>query len=696
MPKSELPAMTELESVAMIHKLGDAFNPPAATNFRGALQTCIDAMAIRNLTFPPYSCAGTFWFSSQSTAVLYVDGLYVASTGQPIKFVWRPDGVERETEFEGIQYHSYTAMAVGRNAVLINLELTNKSQTRRAVKLKIMLRGAGVTKQDKPWDNALPPSSEQASRITLYRDKGRILFSSTDTNAHSLQGSIPLSSEIDDLGLTYQVALEPGESWCLAYVNVIGEDLHRIEREYDELTSNFAQELKRVSDEWTKEIQSVFTPGNDRYSGHLPLLVTDNEDLKRLYYVGILGCIFHKRLYESRKVYVTLMPCYWQAMTFLWDTSLSSVLFALLDPQCLREMLEKWMEMDIYQCGGSEYITGKGIGCWYSVNDYAMLKMAYDYLRYTGDFAWLEKDIGGRKVIEYLMSYATHWQDLDINGHGLADYGEVSNLLECVQTYTHEVASLNAANVFNLRFMAKLIGKKDPNKAQQLRETAAALVQRIKELYVSGKGYWSCKQPDGSLREVRHCYDFLTILDTIPNELSRQQKEEMVKFFKEELRTPTWMHALSQRDEDAATSIRPDHQWTGAYTAWPAMTVKALFQLGEYELAVQWLNGLARTARQGPFGQAHIVESVMSPEGEGARKAPPDFPYISDWACAASGSYVDMIIESLLGVNATLFDGITATPRLGSLDPDAKLKNLYYQGNNYSVDQAGIRQEHTP
>jgi len=686
MSKPELPSLTELKSVVMTHKLGDAFNPPAATNFRGALQACIDPMAVRSLTFPPYSCGET------PTAILYVDGIYLASTGQPIKFVWRPDGVERETEFRGVHYQSYTAMAVRRNAVLIHLKLTNRSQAKRWVKLKLLLRG-GVTKQKKPWDNPVPPSEED-NRITLDKDKGAILFSSTDTSAHSLQGSAPIASEIDDLGLTYRVELEPGGSWCLAYVNVIGEDLQKIEREYDELTSNFNQELKKVSEEWNKELQSIFTPKNDRYPGHLPLLVTNSEVLKRIYYGGVIGTIFHKRvssIHGSKRIFVTLMPHYWQTAIFIWDISFSSVLFALLDPEFLREMMEKWMQMDIHQHFGSEYLTGEGIGPWYSANDYAMLKIAHDYLRYSGDFAWLEKDIGDKKVIEHLMYYATYWQELDVNNHGLADYGGANNLLECVQTYTHEVASLNAANVFNLRFIAKLIEKREPNKAKQLGETARELVKRVKRLYISGKGYWGCKQPDGSLREVRHCYDFLTISNTIPNELSRQQKEEMIKFFKEELQTPTWMHALSQRDGDATTSIRPDHQWTGAYTAWPAMTVEGLCRIGKHKLALQWLEGLARTAKQGPFGQAHMVEPAMASEGGGARKAPSDFPYISDWACVSNGSYVDMIIESLFGVNATLFDGVTATPRFDTLDPDAKLKNLHYQGSNYSIDQTGIK-----
>ena len=86
--------------------------------------------------------------------------------------------------------------------------------------------------------------------------------------------------------------------------------------------------------------------------------------------------------------------------------------------------------------------------------------MAREYLRWTGDKAWLDTSVGGEKVIDRLVSYATNWRTLDTNKHGLADYGDVSNLLEAVSSYVHEVASLNAANVFNLRFAAELLAQR--------------------------------------------------------------------------------------------------------------------------------------------------------------------------------------------------------------------------------------------
>ena len=50
------------------------------------------------------------------------------------------------------------------------------------------------------------------------------------------------------------------------------------------------------------------------------------------------------------------------------------------------------MTLDVYKHFGTEFLTGAGVGPWYSVNDYAMSRMAKEYLRWTGDQAWLDKD----------------------------------------------------------------------------------------------------------------------------------------------------------------------------------------------------------------------------------------------------------------------------------------------------------------
>jgi len=147
--------------------------------------------------------------------------------------------------------------------------------------------------------------------------------------------------------------------------------------------------------------------------------------------------------------------------------------------------------------------------------------------------------------------------------------------MECVSTYIHEVASVNAGNVYGMRFVADLLDRHgDSSRAAQFRAEAKDLAARINRLlYVPGKGWWKCGQPDGSFVEVRHCFDLFTILDTMFEDLSDAQKKEMARFFWSELQTPLWMHALSPGDADASWNpgafngpqgLRSDHTWIGS------------------------------------------------------------------------------------------------------------------------------------
>ena len=166
----------------------------------------------------------------------------------------------------------------------------------------------------------------------------------------------------------------------------------------------------------------------------------------------------------------------------------------------------------------------------------------------------------------------------------------------------------------------------DTSKAAEHRRAAQELATQVQKLYVEGKGFWNARFPDGSLKQVRHIYDFITVLNTMSDDLSTSQKREMTEFFRSELQTPTWLHALSCDDDDAMFSVRPDHQWTGAYPAWPPQAVTGLYKIGQVDLAFDWLHGLARSANQGPFGQAHFAESVIAPDAGGAARRHPNGP----------------------------------------------------------------------
>lgn len=694
----DIPTVDSMRSVVMTHKFSDLFNPPGLTNQWGCAQVAMDAVAIRSIAFPPFAqgemnVAPLGSGGELLTAVLYVDEEYFASTKTPIEFVWRPDRVERRTQYKGLEISSTTIVPFKTMTTAVKFAVKNLSGSRRKTQIKLAING-GATKSVAPWNAAYSPGEYDNSR-TIDKSRNAVLCKSLRTEAYVLQGASPKPDQLLPSWIVYNLDLAPNESRSFTFVNSLGGDRLSAEKNYDSVINAFDTVRQATTDEWNEEFKAVFTPNNNRYSGYLPTLVTTDESVKRLYHSAVMSAVYFKRTTPHSvygTTYVTLMPRYWETTTFLWDISLSAMLLSMLDPAVLKRMMETWMTLDVYKHFGTEYLTGAGVGPWYSVNDYAMSRMAKEYLRWTGDKAWLDKTVGGKKVFDHLIDYAEHWRALDTNKHGLADYGGVTNLLEAVSSYVHEVAGLNAANVFNLRFAAELLdqtGQKD--KAAAFRAEAVALGKRVNELYVDGKGIWRCKLPDGSFNEVHHCYDFGTTLITIGDLMTQKQKTEMVGFFKRELKTPAWMRALSTRDLDVTFSIRPDHQWTGAYTAWPALALSGLFVAGEIDTAYDWMKGLAKTTQQGPLAQANFTETFLTPESNGgAIKSTSDQPYINDWACVSGCNYLEPIVDAIFGVNAGLFGQITAKPNFGRFDPHAELRNINYQGRKYTATKQGI------
>lgn len=695
----DIPTCDSMRSIVMTHKFLDLFNPPGLTNQWGCAQAAMDVAAVRSIAFPPFAqgemnVAPLGSGGELLTGVLFVDGEYFTSTKTPIEFVWQPDRVERRSVYKGLELKSTTIVPFRTMSVAVKLTVSNMTKARRKTEIKLAING-GATRSVKPWNAAYSPGEYDNSR-TIDTVRNAILCRSKHSEAFVLQGASPKPLKIEPSCLIYEFDLAPRESATIVFVNSLGETSGNVQKQFDGIVNDFNAVAKATTNEWNEQLRAAFTPGNSIFSGYVPTLVTTDESVKRIYHSAIMSALYFRRTTPHSvygTTYVTLMPRYWETTTFLWDISLSAMLLSMLDPEILRRMMETWMKLDVYKHFGTEFLTGAGVGPWYSVNDYAMSRMAKEYLRWSGDSEWLEKKVGERTVFEHLVRYAEHWRDLDTNKHGLADYGGVTNLLEAVSSYVHEVAGLNAANVHNLRFAADLVEHKgNRTKAAALRAEAAELGKRVQELYVPGKGIWKCRLPDGSYNEVHHCYDFGTTLMNIGDMMSAKQKKEIVEFFKRELQTPNWMRALSTRDLDVTFSIRPDHQWTGAYCSWPALALSGLFVAGETDVALEWMKGLARSSMQGPYAQANFTETFYPPESNGgAIKSPSDQPYINDWACVSGCNYLEPIVDSLFGINAGLFGSINARPQFGKFDPNAELRNINYQGKRYLANRKGVQ-----
>ncbi len=701
---SSIPSLAELASIRTSYGFMELFNLPIAMNDWGYAQAVKSVSALNAIAFPPYACCGVPnipWSPGYlRTCELFVDGRFVALSDNPaeaITYQWFPHRVLREQRVGDLQLRTTMFLPQEMRAVAQAIEVRNLGTASREVELGFDLRG-GVIRRDSAWFNELP--GEGDNHVAWSAAQGRLTFVATHSQAACVQGIHPPAQEINGGNLLgYHLRLRPGEKLELHFVATIAATAVEAEAMHDRLQSEFATLDEQNEQAFENLVQAAFTPGNSAFSGHLPQLKTESETLWNLYANGLKNLLTARRRSPDSAygpTHLTLSGHVLPTLSFPWDTALSSLSLALLDPQPLRNLVEIWFERDMHQHLATDYISGEAVGPWYGVNDMAIVRCAQNYLRVSGDFAWLDKRIGDQSALDHLLDHATYWKKLVKAGNGLADYGEISNLLEVVSTYLHEVAGMNAGNVSSMRFVAQLLEHRGrEQEASKLRSEATELAARINRLlYVQGKGWWRCGQPDGTFNEVRHCYDFLAVLDNMSEDLSADQRREMAHYFWSQLASKKWMRALASGDPDATWNVRPDHSCLGAYAAWPPMCAKGLFKIDTAATIAPWLNEIAKAGNQGPIGQAHFTEDVVPPLHGGAFKASEDAPYIEDWSCIAGGTFSELVIDSIFGVTFGLFDGLHATPRLELFDRRARLENVHYQGSEFQAGAEGVERMH--
>lgn len=680
----------------------DLFNPPGLNNLWGSCQAAPDVMGIRNLIFPPWSQGDVV------LATLSVNGTCISASGQPVNYRWRADRIERRTRISGLDIQTMTAMEPLTQSACIRLAIRNESPSTQCVKLGIRT-GEGVVHAPESWDTPYPPKEKPTISVTPWEgappprqtvrnqlehleDGSGILYRSVTSVACSLQVMHPRPDSIRGPSFHFARELGPGETLTFHFWAGVDSGPEALRSRAARWRSDPDQPFALAETFWAAELEAAFTPGNNRFSGWLPRLHTENPALLRVYLNATLAAIYMKKehpLSACGRTYTTLAPAYWQTTSFINDWSLCSLLLCMLDPQCARQHIETWLQRDILSHFGTEYATGADAGNWYSCNDYAMTRLISHHLRLTRDHSWLKTRCGELTIREHLIKMAWHYRELAGND-GLADYGDRNSLLEAVGSYQHQVASLNAAAVWILREVAEILEfQGEDGEAGRMRDAAQTQIRNLQELYLPGEGFWLCRYPDGSTYPVRHIWDFIHAFNFLADDLPASQCEEMLEYFFREHHTANWCRALSPLDDDIDFSLRPDHQWNGSYPAWVALAARSLARGGRHRELADWLPGLAASANQGPYSQAHFTEDYAAPVNNGARKAPVEWPYINDWMNLAGGAFFDMILEAVFGLQTGL-DSLSAQPQLDHIDPGASLENLPCAGQCYTVNAEGV------
>jgi hypothetical protein len=652
---------------------------PSIHNFNGQMLVNKDLASISWLASPPFS-------QGFHSGALKLDGR-VPVAG---RFQWYPYQAVRSGALGGLAIETVNRMVFDARGVLWRITVSNTQPGELSGKLSLDLIGAisKLTATDS-WDWAYaqpgpggpkrryeeteairaavdatpPPRLENAAdySATVSESGPVLVVSDTKSSAKTVfafaRKPDKLASDGHQGFATWDLHLAAGKTRNIDLVMAFGEgagvtaDASRWASRFDAVFAD----AKRL---WEKRYAQVFTPQNGFFEGNLPVLQTEDQALRRNYYMGVVNLLLALRdqLPYSPRVFLAGGPRYGASVQFIWDTGMMDTLFALLEPQVMRAYIIKTLQWDLEKCLAFDYYGNRSFGYRYVANYPMLFRIATTYLRVTRDRAFLDQKVGDKTFLEHLDRLALNYQKYLMPNGGLADFGgDPWHFLECVPTYIHATAGFNAAYVSMLREMAELHASLGHSElAAERRGAADKLAAAIPKLYVAGKGYWQSRYPDGRQFDMRHCLDFQFVAQSIPQDLSPAVRREMRDFVVRELLMKNWMRAQSLQDPAADRSDRPDHGPMGAYAGWPPETVDGLCRLGYWQDALDFYRRCEAATHEGAFSQGD--------EFYGPKKRDYDAPVrianagtICREALCGAG-FTDVVIRAFFGFRPCLDD----------------------------------------
>ncbi len=461
---------------------------PAISNFHGALQAGRNITSVFNLGIPPYTASR--WENIMELGLNDTLVPYINSCSYPYRIL-------RKGITDGLIVETDTRMVFQDNGVLWKIKIQNTINKSVGAKLSFRI-GGHIGKYDKQtwaWYSPRPenvpphstvpwPSKEGYNLFNIsVKSKNCIFEKDTKTPACVSYYFNKPADEIltkDSTGsAVYNILLDPGQILELQIIMTIGSS----EKEVMDKSATWSQQFLTIFDQaktkWEERWSLAFKPNNGFFSGYLPTLVSNEKEIKRIYYSSLL-CLFAllrtNLNNDYPRTFVTSSPACSISVFYYWDLVSYSEIWSMLDPVSFKKLLKLLLTIDLRKSYAVDYLTLKPVGPWYAANEYCLFHGVYTYLNVTGDWNFLNEKVSGSDVLTFLEKYSQSWKNLTDGKSLLADYGGAEHLSETVPTYIHKVPFLNAANVWMMRSIADIYEKRGNKElAMEHRRDADAL-----------------------------------------------------------------------------------------------------------------------------------------------------------------------------------------------------------------------------
>jgi hypothetical protein len=692
---------------------------PGLNNDIGSVQMEADPAAIKHMIFPPYSAG------NETTWATVLNGRHIAQQTSHVEIRWRAYQIERRCTAGDFHIESITSLLPNQSGCVVKLTVTNKAAEEKALRLAFLCSGRAANNGTDGYAWGVP--SVPTDVFSFVKSEGlrqtvsdpeipdAICMANEKGNAHAVHAFNPAPSRWESERVpAWETRLSPGASFSVTLLGTFHEERDSavaLARQWQRReTEAMLASQKLWEDLWS----AAFTPDNGTFSGHLPTLHSPSDAMQRLYYNGVLTLLTCRRVYPGAAVqpaYLTLWPRRGEGSSYLaWELNCTSGILARLDPAALHKLWTllasaPWLDYQV-----TNYFTAEHGGWVCSAHPQSLITGALHLQSWSGDTAWQAETIvrkprrtaGFEAASQGQVVDETEGTSVELSGRdafaqavhahrehhlpdkALIDYGGRAAYLECISTYAHGTAGHTAIQAWALREAAPVLGTAAVGEIE-------SLLAGITSLFHADRGFFDCEYPDGTRHSAPNLYDLALVLRHAGTDLPLPMREAITAFIRNELITPTWSHCLWPADPDSLSTTRCDHQWSGCFGAWIPMTVLGLIPLGTGgPWLTEWLEGVAKVTRQGPFAQAYWAEDVYPPEAGAAAKCFDELTQGNHWVICSGTLFAEMVIDGICGLHATPDGTLSVRPGLEPWASECTLTNIRFRDQNYDLREGRL------
>jgi len=407
-------------------------------------------------------------------------------------------------------------------------------------------------------------------------------------------------------------------------------------------------------------------------AGKLPRIQTADRPLNELYARCILSVLDTRWERENFIVRPFYSVGTW-VFTIPWDTSYASELLALLDPEGLKEAFLTYIRAGLMKSSWVPW-NGKANTYWYAQNPFAEMRILQDYLRQTGDLAFLDQREAGATVFEWMKHMGEEVLRQYGRSDGLLDFGEGSEKMLEIRTdgYQHMVAATNGMAVAYLRQIAEWCRARNDPEAAQFDQRADRLLKAMNEkLWNESAGWFDNLYPDGSHHLV-WSYHLFDLLDT--DVLTEVQRRRLASHLVEgEFLAPYGMYSISKADLVHWDLEDVDWGGGGQYTGHPLRIAESLYRHGKGELAWDILSRCTLWTQSYPYIPQEIFGDYTG------------YPEVEMPLEIAAGSGVQAILFGLFGLRPQMDGSLEILPSYHRELGEAKMQSYRFRAHSYDV-----------